>query len=124
MQKIRDLLKAKANDNWGQGPLTFAFLGDSVTQTCFELYKKSDGAIDAYYDADAAYHLYLKRMLAMLYPSVPVNILNAGIGGDNASPRSGGGMLRPERFLGRSGRSFRIRGRAGPDLRPSQGSGD
>lgn len=57
MQKIRDLLKAKANDNWGQGPLTFAFLGDSVTQTCFELYKKSDGAIDAYYDADAAYHL-------------------------------------------------------------------
>ena len=84
MQKIRDLLKAKAKDNWGQGPLTFAFLGDSVTQTCFELYKKSDGSIDAYYDAEAAYHHYLKRMLALLYPSVPVNILNAGIGGDNA----------------------------------------
>lgn len=85
VQKIRDLLKAKAQDNWNQGSLTFAFLGDSVTQTCFELYKKSDGAIDAYYDAEAAYHHYLKRMLALLYPSVPVNILNAGIGGDNAS---------------------------------------
>lgn len=84
MQSIRDKLAAKLRDNWNEGGLTFAFLGDSVTQSCFELYKKLDGSIDAVYDADAAYHHYLKRALAKLYPNVPVNIINAGIGGGNA----------------------------------------
>lgn len=84
MLKFREKLIAKAKNNWDVGSVTVAFLGDSVTQSCFELYKHHDGSIDAYYDAESAYHHYLKRALAMLYPSVPVNIINAGIGGDVA----------------------------------------
>lgn len=84
MKKFRERLAAKARDNWNEGGVSIAFLGDSVTQSCFELYKHTDGSIDAYYDAESAYHHYLKRALAMLYPSVPVNIINAGIGGDVA----------------------------------------
>ena len=39
---IMKLLAAKANDNWNARPVTIAFLGDSVTQGCFEIYAKND----------------------------------------------------------------------------------
>ena len=32
----------KANDNYHQEGVTIAFLGDSVTQGCFEVYKKEN----------------------------------------------------------------------------------
>ncbi len=41
------------------------------------------GAIEAIYDKNAAYHNYLARIFAVLFPTVPVNIINAGISGDN-----------------------------------------
>ncbi len=84
MRKFREKLAAKARDNWNLGGVTVAFLGDSVTQGCFELFRRSDGSIDSYYDANSTYHGYLKRELAVLFPSVPVNIINAGIGGGSA----------------------------------------
>ena len=77
-------LAAKAADNWNAPPVTIAFLGDSVTQGCFEIYKKSDGNIETFFDKNAAYHNYLAQILAVLYPSVPINIVNAGISGSNA----------------------------------------
>ena len=42
---IMKLLAEKAKDNWNAGPVTIAFLGDSVTQGCFEVYEKSKGEI-------------------------------------------------------------------------------
>lgn len=84
MQKFRDKLIAKSRDNLGIEPVMLAFLGDSVTQGCFEVYQKSDGGIETVYDSDSAYHQDLKKSLSLLYPNVPVNILNAGISGDNA----------------------------------------
>ena len=43
--KIMNRIHEKANDNANKPGVTIAFLGDSVTQGCFELYKKSDGSI-------------------------------------------------------------------------------
>ena len=83
--KIMNRIHEKANDNANKPGVTIAFLGDSVTQGCFELYKKSDGSIETVFDKTNAYHTYLNRILSLLYPSVPVNIINAGISGDNAT---------------------------------------
>ena len=41
--RIMEKFMQKARDNWNAAPVTLAFLGDSVTQGCFELYIKNDG---------------------------------------------------------------------------------
>ena len=83
--RIIEKLAARARDNQGAPGVTIAFLGDSVTQGCFEVYVKNDGDIEAVYDPRHAYHRQVQDILAVLYPSVPVNIINAGISGDNAT---------------------------------------
>ena len=75
---------AKQNDNANCGGVTVAFLGDSVTQGCFELYRKSDTAIETTFDKNCAYHNYFARIFTAICPSVPVNIINAGISGGTA----------------------------------------
>ena len=72
---------------------TIAFLGDSVTQGCFEGFMTSETCTDSVYDQSSVYHTYLKQMLAHMYPKAAVSIVNAGIGGDNSS----GGLARLER---------------------------
>ena len=47
--KIIDKLNAK-QDIYGEKPVTIAFLGDSVTQGCFECYIKEDGKIETVFD--------------------------------------------------------------------------
>ena len=59
--KIMNRIHEKANDNANKPGVTIAFLGDSVTQGCFELYKKSDGSIETVFDKTYAYHTYLNR---------------------------------------------------------------
>lgn len=81
--KIMERIREKAADNMSCSGVTIAFLGDSVTQGCFELYKKDDN-IETVFDRENAYHTYLNRIFSMLYPTVPVNIINAGISGDSA----------------------------------------
>ncbi len=83
--KIAELFAKKAKDNWNAPGVTLAFLGDSVTQGCFELYKTSPDSVDTVFDKDGAYHAHLARMLSVLFPSVPVNIINAGVSGSNAA---------------------------------------
>ena len=83
MQIIQKIAE-KQQDNWGKSGVTIGFLGDSVTQGCFELYEKSDGGIETYFDQSSTYHGYVAKILSMLYPSVPINILNAGISGGSA----------------------------------------
>lgn len=82
--RIIQKLARKAQDNWNEPGVTIAFLGDSVTQGCFELYTKADGSIETYFDKNSAYHSDLAKILTVLYPSVPVNIVNAGVSGGNA----------------------------------------
>ena len=40
--KIFEKMAQKAKDNFHQEGVTIAFLGDSVTQGCFEIYKKEN----------------------------------------------------------------------------------
>ena len=79
--KIIEKLNAK-QDIYGEKPVTIAFLGDSVTQGCFECYIKEDGKIETVFDYKSAYSTRLREMLNILYPSVQVNIINSGISGD------------------------------------------
>ncbi len=87
--KITKMLIAKEKDKYGQKPITLAFLGDSVTQGCFEY---------GYYGA-AEYHQSfsskLQRILQYLCPCAQINIINGGIGGDNA----GNGLKRFDRDI-------------------------
>ena len=91
--KITEKLSAKLNDNRNNEGVMIAFLGDSVTQGCFELYKKENNQVATFFDQSSSYERSVADILAMLYPSVPINILNAGISGDT----SGRGLLRVER---------------------------
>lgn len=78
-------MRKKSNNLLGEKIPTIAFLGDSVTQGCFDIYLKTDGNIETYFDKSCAYHSYLEEMLSELFPNVPVNIINAGISGDSAA---------------------------------------
>lgn len=72
---------------------TIAFLGDSITQGCFELYMKSKHDYETEFDERYAYHNCIRKIFGFLFPNVPINIINAGISGGN----SGGGLERLER---------------------------
>ena len=80
---IMKLIQERAENNAGREGVTIAFLGDSVTQGCFEIYKTQTGGIETVFDKNSTYHGYLDRILTLLYPNVPVNIINAGISGGN-----------------------------------------
>lgn len=88
-------LAKKAQNNWEEPSVTIAFLGDSVTQGCFEVYKTSEKGIQTVFDKNSAYHAYIARILAVLYPTVPVNIINGGISGGSAPH----GLARLERDI-------------------------
>ena len=91
--RFTELLTAK-NEHPTNGSIpTIAFLGDSVTQGCFELYLTENGTIDTVVDQDAVYHADLAKLLHLLWPRCPVNLINAGISGDSAP----GGLKRLER---------------------------
>lgn len=74
-------------------PVTIAFLGDSVTQGCFECYTLENDRIETVFDYSSAYSTRLREILNLLYPNVQVNIINSGISGD----RTSGGLARLER---------------------------
>ncbi len=83
MNEFLQKLKARSDDLYAD-PVTVAFLGDSVTQGCFEIYRTGESSIETVFDAASAYSSDLKTIFAQLYPRVPLNIVNCGISGDNA----------------------------------------
>ncbi len=91
--KITEKLVARENDRFGKPPVTIAFLGDSVTQGCFEC--QYDPAVGYFgpceYENGFAAHVL--SYLHLLCPNAQVNIINAGIGGDKAP----GGLARFDR---------------------------
>ena len=82
--KILEKIKNKQNDINGNPSVTIAFLGDSVTQGCFELYKTGSESFQTEFRVEDGYHTKLRALLQMLYPSVPVNMIHAGISGNTA----------------------------------------
>lgn len=89
---ILEKCRKKQSNLYGEPSVTIVFLGDSVTQGCFECYKKSDG-IETIFDAASAFSARLKNMLNLLYPNVQINVIDSGISGDSAK----GGLKRIER---------------------------
>lgn len=73
--------------------ITIAFLGDSVTQGCFECYLTSETSLETVFDYKSAYSTRIREILNILYPNVQVNIIDSGISGDSAK----GGIERLER---------------------------
>ena len=91
--EILKKLQAKQADLQGAPAVTIAFLGDSVTQGCFECYMTSKTSLQTVFDYKSAYSTAVGEILHTLYPSVQVNIVNCGISGDSAV----GGAARLER---------------------------
>ena len=83
--RIIEKMAAKSNDNYNCEGVTIAFLGDSVTQGCFGIYKEENNRIETVFDKKASYEMGVFDILCTLYPSVTVNIVNAGISGDTAA---------------------------------------
>ncbi len=92
--KFIEKLAAKQNDLYGALPATVAFLGDSVTQGCFELFE-SGRAIDTVFDNKCAYSTRIREILHTFFPKAHINIVNCGISGDNAP----NGLSRLERDI-------------------------
>lgn len=81
--KVIEKIKGKSLDINRTKPVTVAFLGDSVTQGCFECYF-DDKAVQTVFDTKSSYPVRVKEILNLLYPSVQINIINSGISGDSA----------------------------------------
>ena len=93
--EIMKLFEAKRKKLWNGEIPTIAFLGDSITQGCFEFYMRNDKEFSTVFDSENSYPTIFGKMLKTLFPSVPVNIINAGISGDSAV----GGAMRVERDI-------------------------
>lgn len=81
--KIIEKIKNKQKDWYGERQPVIAFLGDSVTHGCFDVYVKND-TLQTTVNMQEGYHEKVKKILAILYPEVPVTVVNAGISGDRA----------------------------------------
>ena len=80
--KILQKIKAKVKDLYGQSSATIAFLGDSVTQGCFECYFDENNQVQTVFESKSSYATRVKEILNYLYPSAQINIINSGISGD------------------------------------------
>lgn len=82
---INEILRGSTETIRGRKTAVIAFLGDSVTQGCFELYQDKNGGIDTEFFNDFGYHAKLKSLFDMTFPRASVSVINAGISGDVAS---------------------------------------
>lgn len=81
--KVIEKIRAKQESIRSTRQPTIAFLGDSVTHGCFDVYVKNN-RLETVVDMKSAYHEKVRYILNMLYPETPVTIVNAGISGDRA----------------------------------------
>ena len=84
MEIIRKVLNKSKKPLNSKTP-TIAFFGDSVTQGCFELYQKEEIYLGNICDTQNAYSEYVRKIITEFFPEVPLNIIQAGIAGDNAT---------------------------------------
>lgn len=81
--RFTELLKNKSHDNFGNPSPLIAFLGDSVTQGCFEIYRDGE-LLRTVFDSPNGYAEKTKQILNMMYPETSVSMLNTGINGGTA----------------------------------------
>lgn len=79
--KIMDRIIRKQAKRAGADPVTIACMGDSVTEGCFECYINEQGEIDTVFERNHSYSARLKELLALLYPTVPIHVINSGFSG-------------------------------------------
>ena len=60
-------IRAKQADLFAP-PVAIAFLGDSVTQGCFEVYLTSEGAVQTVFEPESGYAADVRKLFALLYP--------------------------------------------------------
>ena len=83
--KICEKLAARSQNAGACAPVLIAFIGDSVTHGCFEVYMDHKNEIGVVYEPDQGYPYRLKQRLDALYPAGNVSILNAGVSGETAA---------------------------------------
>ena len=93
MMKIIEKINLKQQNLSANAPATIVFLGDSVTQGCFECYMTGPNSLETVFDYPSAYSTRIREMFAILYPNAQVNIIDSGISGDGTM----GGVARLER---------------------------
>lgn len=81
--KIIKIIRDKQLELFNNRQPVIAFMGDSVTHGCFGLYVEND-VIRTYMELEKGYHEKVKEIFRMLYPKVPLTIINAGLSGDKA----------------------------------------
>ena len=81
--KITEKLATCQSDLRGTSSVTIAFLGDSVTQGCFECFINEKGCVDTVSEPEEGYASKLHQILCTLYPRAQIKLVNAGISGDN-----------------------------------------
>ena len=82
--EIKNKFALKQDNLVGEKPITIVFLGDSVTQGCYECYLTSPTSLQTVFDYKSAYSTRVKEILNILYPNVQINVINSGISGDSA----------------------------------------
>lgn len=82
--KIYEKIKQKQSDIFAYAAPTIAFLGDSVTEGCFEIYKTGERSLDTIRDYENNYQNKLRNLIFKDFGGCPVNIINGGISGGNA----------------------------------------
>ena len=91
---MKVIVKINKNQSMADNPpVTIAFIGDSVTQGCFEVYFETETKMETVFETSNSYSTRLREMLGRLYPNSQVNIINSGISGDSVL----GGLKRLER---------------------------
>ena len=86
--QITKKLAQKNSDAFHAAPVTIGFLGDSVTNGCFEVYPamtdEGERGFDVVFEPENSYAAHTRKILSLLYPKAQINIINAGISGDSA----------------------------------------
>lgn len=82
--KIMKLFEAKRKKLADGKIPTIVFFGDSITQGCFEFYMKNEKSLQTVFDRENSICNGVSKIFELLFPTVPVNIVNAGISGSSA----------------------------------------
>lgn len=81
IMKIIDRIIEKQRARGQTESITIVCLGDSVTEGCFECYINEEDRIATVFDRCNSYSVRLQQLLAKLYPTVQINVINSGFSG-------------------------------------------
>lgn len=84
MMKTVEKLAERQERLGSAAPVTIAFLGDSVTQGCFENFVIRENCVDTVFNPQSSYVTHVEQMLRFLYPRAQVSVINAGVSGNGA----------------------------------------